>query len=253
MAGVVRYPGGVPPPTPKAPPTPDRMGPVNKQGQPLTPYEISQQNLAKAETYRQQGQQNFNSAANHNANYETSYTDPQTGQTMHYKPGVDMSGLDSFMQKYGPKTGSATLSMTQSPAERVTLDTGAINAADAAAYGRAKDQVGASTQGLLKSIQNQFGSRGLRGSSMEGRAAVGALEAGQGQLADTSREQAIQAGNRAVDLAKTSYTGNITQRGQDMDQQQAQMALQAQYDNPAARMQSVLGLLSAYKNLNTRY
>jgi hypothetical protein len=92
-------------------------------------------------------------------------------------------------------------------------------AAEAATFGRAKDRVGRATQGLLKSVRNQFSSRGLSGSSLEGDQIGGALMAGHGQLGDTIRDQAIEGLNRSYDVLDKNYQGNIAQRGQDLSQE----------------------------------
>jgi len=121
------------------------------------------------------------------------------------------------------------------------------SAAVLAAFNRAKDSVGRQTSGSLTALRSALAGRGLLGGGAEVKGASNILTAGQQQLADTSRTQAINeaarqddfaklgyqgsieqrgqdittsegAANRALEAAKTAYTGGITQRGQDIEQ-----------------------------------
>jgi hypothetical protein len=156
-------------------------------------------------------------------------------------PGGD---FDSFMSRYG--NGAPGAKLPQLPrVKRATLDREAIAAGDAAAYSQAKDQVGDSTSGLMKALGNQFSSRGLRGSSIEGQAMGSGLEAGMGELADVSREQAIQGSKRSTDLAVTNYGGDITQRAQDIGQNVAGRGQDIEASR--SRLSSILGLWNAHQ------
>jgi len=90
------------------------------------------------------------------------------------------------------------------------------SAAQANIFARAKDQVGQETAGSLASLRSALAGRGMLGGGAEVRGAQNILTAGQGQLGDTTREQAIQEGNRLTDFAKLGYEGAIQQRGQDI-------------------------------------
>jgi hypothetical protein len=245
MSGISR--GPTPPPV--------RTGPLNKYGQPLTEYEQDQQDKTAKNTNLDRGAANFYNAANSGANYDASYTDPRTGLSLNYKGGPSfqkqMTNFQQFTNTFGNMGGNANLtgsgSLTHGDAPRVQLDTNAINAGDAAAFSKAKDTIGASTQGLMKSIQNQFGGRGLRGSSIEGRAVGSALEGQEGQLADVSRSQAVEGSRRAVDLAKTQYTGDIEQRGQDIGAETANRQFAA--NQQQSKLASVLGLWNAVNGM----
>lgn len=103
-------------------------------------------------------------------------------------------------------------------------------AAESKAFGRAKDRIGKATQGLLRSVQNQFAGRGLMGSGLERDAEMEALEAGNAQIGEVIRDQAIEGLRRQNEVADQTYQGDITQRGQDLN------AL-------AQRKQSMLALL----------
>lgn len=91
-----------------------------------------------------------------------------------------------------------------------------VDATDAS-YARAKDEVGNSSAGLLKALQNAMSSRGLSGSSAETAAVGNTLLGSAGQLADVSRENAAKRADVANDFAKEQYEGGINMRGQDLN------------------------------------
>ncbi len=234
-----------------------RKGPTNASGQMKTPYELALEKQTKDQATANQGQTSFMSGARNKANYDMAYTDPNTGVSMKYsaadqKPDfqTQMNNFGNFMGRFGNMggAGSSSLSgrggLSGADSPRASLDTGAIAAGDAAAYSRAKDQVGQSTGGLMKALQNQFSGRGLRGSSIEGRAVGSALESQAGQLADVSRGQAMQGSDRALDLAKTQYGGDIAMRGQDMDAQSQMRSIEANAQQ--SKTASLLGLWNAF-------
>jgi hypothetical protein len=207
-----------------------------------------------------------NSAGSQGKGFSSNYTDSQG--RMHsvgtpakeYAPGTsaqDPTGFDTKMSQFGRFTntfgnlfggGNGNLSgsgtLTHGDAPRVQLDTNAINNGDAAAFSQAKDKVGGSMQGLMKSLQGQFAGRGLRGSSIEGRAVSSGLESGMGQLDDVARSQAVEGSRRAVDLAKTQYGGEIEQRGQDIGAETATRQFQAQQQQ--SKLASIMGLWNAF-------
>lgn len=97
-----------------------------------------------------------------------------------------------------------------------TIDVPDTSTAQANLFARAKDKVGLQTSGSLASLRSALAGRGMLGGGAEVRGAQNILTAGQGQLGETTREQAIQEGNRLTDFAKAGYEGAITQRGQDI-------------------------------------
>ncbi len=206
-----------------------------------TPAEVEAQRLADVQN--RQGMQSVQDAASSGAGYSTSYQNTATGQNFSYSPGGGGGArggaggggsFDALMAKYGGSAGGKV-----APVRRATLDRGAIAAGDAAAYSQAKDQVGDSTGGLMKALGSQFAGRGLRGSSIEGRAIGSGLEAGMGELADVSRGQAIEGSRRSTQLGLANYEGDISQRGQDITQRGQDM------DDRHRRLASVLGLFQA--------
>ncbi len=64
----------------------------------------------------------------------------------------------------------------------------------------------------------------MLGGGGERRGVTNILTAGQGQLGDTAREQAVSDVNRATDFAKMGYEGAISQRGQDVTQREQTIA-----------------------------
>lgn len=93
------------------------------------------------------------------------------------------------------------------------------------AFARAKDRVGASTQGLLKALGDRMGSRGLIGSSIEGNETGNILQGGGTDLANVASTQATSDVARAERENALSYQGGITQRGQDLQAEQARREL----------------------------
>lgn len=98
------------------------------------------------------------------------------------------------------------------------------NAARAAAFGRAKDQAGQIARSAMTSIDENVASRGIAGSGIEALQKAGAIQDASAPLQDLTREQYIQDLNRSADISDETYTGNITQRGQDVSQKNSQKA-----------------------------
>ena len=110
----------------------------------------------------------------------------------------------------------ATAAPPAAPAPLPSIAPPDTSAAQANAFARAKDQVALQTAGSLASLRSALAGRGGLGGGAEVRGTQNVLTAGQAQLGDVAREQAIQEGNRLTDFAKTGYEGAITQRGQDV-------------------------------------
>jgi hypothetical protein len=178
------------------------------------------------------GVQNVKSAAAGNAKYSTSYTDPNSGQSYSYSPGGgggNGSGSGGGQYDIWSDYKKASSRVPRMIAPRVRGASAADRqGAEDAQFSRAKDRIGQATQGLLKSVNSSFGARGLAGSSMEGRAMSGAMEAGLGQASDVLRTQAVEGLRRDDEVSDRNYAGDITQRGQDMaSQQQREQMIQA--------------------------
>jgi hypothetical protein len=110
----------------------------------------------------------------------------------------------------------AQANVPQVSSPRASLSDADNAAAEAAAFGRAKDRTGLATQGLLRSIRNQMARRGISGSGIEADMTGDALMGGFGEIGEVIRDQAIEGLQRRYDMADQTYQGEITQRGQDM-------------------------------------
>jgi hypothetical protein len=98
-------------------------------------------------------------------------------------------------------------------------------AARAAAFARAKEQAGATARASLRSLQGVIDERGMTGSSTEAAQTGGVLGGAVNTVGDFTREQLMQDLGRAERIADLTYQGNITQRGQDLNKQQALLGL----------------------------
>ena len=115
------------------------------------------------------------------------------------------------------------------PGPRVQHDAnGQEAAARAAAFGRAKDQIGQSTRGAVDSLRDAYGGSGSSGAQREGM--EGIMGQGLGHVNEFTREQLMQDLARSGEVSDLTYGGNITQRQQDIQaQQQKQSVLMGLY------------------------
>lgn len=159
-----------------------------------------------------------------------------------------MGMLDRPLETYSASGTGGYDSVGNLPPDIGTIEMPDTSAAQANIFARAKDKVGLQTSGALASLRSALAGRGMLGGGAEVRGAQNILTAGQGQLGDTTREQAIQEGNRLSDFAKMGYEGAIAQRGQNITARgQDIMARNAAADRALAanrtRYDSVSGLL----------
>ena len=152
-----------------------------------------------------------------------------------------VSGGGGMPAQVGAYSGGA---MSSPASERLqSVDTSAANAA---AFARAKDQVGQTARGALTGLAGAMAGRGTVGSGVEGRGMSNIINAGQGQLGDVSREQAITGADIAQKNAALNYQGGITQRGQDIASAQARndQMLRAREQDISQRGQDINSLTS---------
>lgn len=102
---------------------------------------------------------------------------------------------------------------------------GGEQAARAAAFARAKETSGQNALAAFKGLQANVENTGRMGSSYEAQGLGAILGGAQNGVNDFTREQLIQDLNRQAGIADETYQGNITQRGQDIQRQQAILAL----------------------------
>ncbi len=90
------------------------------------------------------------------------------------------------------------------------------SAAEAAVFGKAKDQVGQETSGALAGLRSAMASRGLLGGQGEYRGTAGVINRGQGELGDVSRQQAVTHLGNEMDINKSNQAADLAGRGQDI-------------------------------------
>lgn len=95
------------------------------------------------------------------------------------------------------------------------------SAAETASFNKAKDQVGLESTGALAGLRSALGGRNLLGGGLESRATTGVATSAAGQLGDVSRQQAVTRADEAQKNAATNFSGDITQRGQDFQKEEA--------------------------------
>jgi hypothetical protein len=134
------------------------------------------------------------------------------------------SGMSLPPQVSGPSAGATIqsgatpprIADTQDPARIAHIQTPDMTAANAAAFARAKDQVGQTSRGALTGLAGAMAGRGISGSGVEGRGITSVINQGQGQLGDVSRQQAIEQAQLAEQNALAGYQGDISQRATDI-------------------------------------
>jgi hypothetical protein len=133
-------------------------------------------------------------------------------------PGSSSGGTSFPSVPYGggPMPGVGDGPRPTTPAQIPTVQAPDTSAAQAAIFGRAKDQVGQESSGALAALRSALAARGIAGSGLEVKGTANVISKGQQQLGDTTREQAIQEATRQNDFAKLGYQGAIEQRGQDI-------------------------------------
>ena len=112
-------------------------------------------------------------------------------------------------------------------------------AANAATFANAKNQVGQTSRASLDALNGELGSQGMLGGGAAVQGARDVVNAGQTELGNVTNQQAITNAQTANQFAQTAYQGAITQRGQDIQQQEAASNLALQQNN-AAFQQSYL-------------
>jgi hypothetical protein len=115
---------------------------------------------------------------------------------------------------YNPSNASAT---NIAPIANINTDE-----AQAAAFARAKDQAGLVARGALTGLSGAMAGRGTVGSGVEGRGQQSIINAGQQNLGDVVRQQAMTKADLAQQTAEANYSGGIAQRGQDLSNLQSQ-------------------------------
>lgn len=220
-------------------------------GESLTDYEYAQ---------KRQSQQQAQQAQQTAPRPVAAPTSQQPSQgTSGYNPAI-MSLLQQMQQdqpinkiqvpQFAPPPAAPPPAQIQTPDLREAQD---------AEFARAKDKVGMSSSAALASLRSSLGGRGMLGGQGEYRGTQNVATAGLGQLGDVAREQAIQGGAADRQQALAGYSGQVTQRGQDIGanefnnslaSQQAQMSFDAQLKLQQAQQQRQLSILDALSRIS---
>jgi hypothetical protein len=130
---------------------------------------------------------------------------------------------------------------------------GPINndAANAAAFSKAKDTAGSVGRASLDSLRGELGATGALGGGAEVQGVRDIAENAAGGLRDVSNQQAITNSNQALDIAKTNQGAAVTQRGQDIAAQEAMARLALEQAQLAwQRQMQALSLAFQGPNMN---
>jgi len=106
--------------------------------------------------------------------------------------------------------------MPKIPARVPGIQNADRSAAENAAFARAKDRTALVTQGLLKSIRNNSARRGISGSPLALSGENDVMAQGAGALGEVVRDQTLEGLRREEHVADTNYSGDLSQRGQDV-------------------------------------
>jgi hypothetical protein len=112
----------------------------------------------------------------------------------------------------------------------------AEQAARNAAFARAKDQAGLIGNSALQGLTDIMGARGIHGSTIEQEGIGNVLAGAAGGQNQFNTEQLLQDLKRSGEVADTTYAGNITQRGQDIAQQQQRQSALLSLINSGSRL-----------------
>lgn len=122
--------------------------------------------------------------------------------------GGGLPGYETF------DTGGGGGSSAAAP--RAQIDVAKQSAANAATFGRAKDQVGQTGAGALTGLRSALASRGMLGGQGEYRGTSAVANRGQGELGEVSRSMAEHDADTSNQFALANLGADVTQRGQDL-------------------------------------
>lgn len=99
------------------------------------------------------------------------------------------------------------------------------SAAIASKFAAAKDTVGKTARAALDSLRGELGATGQLGGGAEATGVQNVINAGQAQLGDVSRGSAEEQAKLGTDVAEKNAELGVTERGQDVQAQEAQARL----------------------------
>lgn len=204
------------------------LAPVPTASSPFTPHATTGQTVNNPQGYSQTSDGVFHAPT-------------QFGPQLQAINALSGMGLFGSGSSSSSSSGSATapkVPNVQGPDTR---------AANAATFARAKDQAGETARGALTGLRSQLAGRGMLGSGMEAKVTGNIIGKGAQGLNEVTRSQAIQDVNTTENRANQTYAGDITQRGQDLNAQQAEFNRQAQMRSQQSQQQAKMlqGLLGS--------
>lgn len=146
-----------------------------------------------------------------------------TGTSGAFGTGAPAAGTGSG----GPVTPGSGVAPIQMPD---------MTSANASTFAAAKDKVGQISRSSLDSLAGELGSQGMLGGGAQVQGTRDIVANGAGQLGQVARDQATTNAGQALDVAKTNYGGALTQRGQDIQSQEANASLAIQRQNQQYQM-----------------
>lgn len=132
---------------------------------------------------------------------------------------IDLSGLWNKTAAFAPPPPMPNAAPPPRVPSKTPADTSAATAAE---YGRARDTIGLESRAALNALSDEMASRGLSGSSIEGKEVGRVVTGGQRELGDVNRDMAMRELERQSQIEDRDYQGDITQRGQDIGHANAQ-------------------------------
>lgn len=130
------------------------------------------------------------------------------------------------------------------------------DAAASASFATAKDKAGKIARSSIDALAGELGAQNMLGSGAQVQGMRDIVSDAAGTIGQASRDTEMKRADLAADFAKTGYAGNITQRGQNINSQEAnarlaqeerqmqQQALQFQQQQQMQKLQMILGSLS---------
>jgi len=165
--------------------------------------------------------------------------------------GISLSGLDSGGGLFGQGgSGTGTGSGSGTPANIAHIAAPDMTASNAATFGAAKDRAGQMARASLDALNGELGSQGMLGSGAQVQGTKDIImDAGQ-FTSDVNRQNAVNEAQMKGDFAKLGYQGDLTQRGQDIQHEEAnaQLAL-AQQDRQMKMLQVMLQALGGAQSM----
>jgi hypothetical protein len=145
--------------------------------------------------------------------YERALTEQKRGWALE-----DQGTMMGLMGDFAGAGGGGT------PA-RVTGDDSAWDASMASGMGRAKDAAAEAVGAARRALVGNMTARGIGGSGIEAKNERAIQLAGAGQIGAAGRTLAEQTAARRAAVSDRNYSGDVTQRGQDISAQSSRQSM----------------------------